>query len=62
MQSHKRGEEASHSLRLRLEVNMQSNYISLHFNYEATPEWEKQRKGDGQKHVELDVTAYKLNI
>lgn len=41
---------------------MQSNYISLHFNYEATPEWEKQRKGDGQKHVELDVTAYKLNI
>lgn len=48
-----------------LEVNMHSNYISVHFNYEATQGARKrksERKKDRQKHTELDVTAYKLNI
>lgn len=33
-----------------LEVNMHSNYISVHFNYEATQgERGRERKKDGQK-------------
>lgn len=41
-----------------LEVNMHSNYISVHFNYEGT-QGARKRKKDRQKHIELDETAYK---
>lgn len=66
MQSHKRGGEASPFTEMGLEVNMRSNYISVRFNYEAA-RGERGRDGeedgkDRQKHIELDVTAYKLNI
>lgn len=45
-----------------LEVNMHSNYISVHFNYEATRGARKREKKERQKRAELDVTAYKSNI
>lgn len=64
MQSHKRGGRGLPFTETGLEVNMHSNYISVRFNYEAArrAEKEKERWKDRQKHVELDVTAYKLNI
>lgn len=65
MQSHKRRGRGFPFTETGLEVNMHSNYISVHFNYEATRGARKrknERKKDGQKHSELDVTAYKLNI
>lgn len=48
--------------KMGLEVNMHSNYISVHFNYEATQggEEEKERRVDG--NMELDITAFEFNI
>lgn len=36
MQSHKRRGRGLTFTEMELEVNMHSNYISVHFNYEAT--------------------------